>query len=459
VNYYVIMERNVSMNRNRRKKREECKDVKEGYYNKGLSIGVLAQKYGKSERTIYRWLKATSESPRAIDSLQKKTYVRQKKYPNEIFARIMELKQELPQRSAPIVHSRLQIEFPESCPSLSTIQKFIQDQGLVYRPKVHAQGYMKFQRDLPNDLWQIDIAGVQTVGHLKQIYLIALIDDYSRFIPGAEYFRTQKGINALKVIRDAVLAYGRPNEILADNGTQFKNILGELGTKYTQLLDSLDIKPIFARPRHPQTKGKLERFFATVIQMYLVEARHSIKTQPKLSLAEFNRDFKSWVNWYNTEKPHNSLPHKANPDKIYFESPNRIYRPLQTHVNWDKWLQETQQRKVSKYNMISYKSQEFELPPGYVRANVDVIEYENKLEIYHNDRLLIIHPYNVAFCAETPNASTRRIRKNGTIAYKGTSYTIDYKLGGKSVEVQESNNGRELLVYLDGILITKLNLS
>ncbi|MGM0470640.1 MAG: DDE-type integrase/transposase/recombinase [Promethearchaeati archaeon] len=447
------------MNRIEKEKIEKYKEAKELYYNTGLSINDLARKYGKSERTIYRWLNVSFEASHSNNLAPQRKYNRQRTYPKEIFDRIIELKQELPQRSAPMILRRVQMEFPECCPSLSTIQKYIREQGLVYRPKVHAQGYMKFQREFPNDLWQIDIAGVQTVGHLKQVYLIALIDDCSRFVPGAEYFRTQKGTNALKVIRDAVLAYGRPNEILADNGTQFKNILGELGTKYTRLLESLDISPIFARPRHPQTKGKVERFFKTVNQMYLVEARHSITSHPKLSLMEFNTNFQKWVKWYNIQKPHNSLPHKSPPEKIYFGTPHRIYRPLHAHVNWDKWLQETQQRKVSKYNTVSYKSQEFEIPPGYVRAKVDVIEYEEKLEIYHNDQLLIVHPYNVALFSKKSYSSIRRIRKNGTISYKGKSYSIDYKLGGKRVEVQESNNGHVLLVYLDGILINNLKLS
>ena len=58
----------------------------------------------------------------------------------------------------------------------------------------------------------------------------------------AEYFKDQKGLNVLKTIRNAVMAYGRPNQIFADNGTQFKNLIGELGTKYTRLLEILDIK-------------------------------------------------------------------------------------------------------------------------------------------------------------------------------------------------------------------------
>jgi len=83
---------------------------------------------------------------------------------------------------------------------------------------------VKFERANPNDLWQIDLARFQTVGYLGKLYLIALLDDHSRYIIAAEYFKSQKGTNVIKVIRDAIIAYGRPNQILADNGTQFRNI-------------------------------------------------------------------------------------------------------------------------------------------------------------------------------------------------------------------------------------------
>ena len=139
--------------------------------------------------------------------------------------------------------------------------KYIRDKGLTYKNKDPKRGYVKFERKQPNDLWQIDIAGVQTAGHLENLYLIALLDDSSRFIVAAEYFKNQKGTNIIKIIRDGVMAYGRLNQILADNGTQFKNIVGELGTKYTKHSENLDIKPIFSKPRHPETKRKLERWF------------------------------------------------------------------------------------------------------------------------------------------------------------------------------------------------------
>jgi transposase InsO family protein len=445
------------MRLNEKKKKELYEEVRELYHNRGLAIEKLAERYSISCRTVYRWLQRARLTDNTKRKTKRKKSIRRQKYPQEMYTRIVELKEEIPQRSAPMIERLLQTEF-DSIPCLSTIQKFLRNQGLVFKKKERQQGYISFQRAKPNDLWQIDIAGVQTVGHLRQIYLIALIDDCSRFVVAAEYFRTQKGVNVLKVIRDAVLSHGRPNEILADNGTQFRNVLGELGTKYTKLLEMLGIRPIFARSYHPETKGKIERWFGTVVHMFLPEARMFVTVNPKYSLKDFNQKFKKWVEWYNTKKPHWSLPHKTTPDKIYFESPDRIFRPLTVKVKWDKWLHESDQRKVTKYNTISYKGQKFEVPPGHIRAKVDVIEYEDKLELYHDDKLLITHLYDVLDHFKKNDRITRRIRINGTISYKGKDYSIDYKLGGRTVEVQEINQGKDLLVYLNGKLVKTLSL-
>lgn len=438
-------------------KKERYETVRELRYNKKLSIKALATRFRRSERTIYRWLNRAKQRNKSVFGKIKRSGGGTKKYPPKIFERIVELKKEVPQRSAPMVRKLLKEELPVACPSLSTIRKYVRDQGLTYVSKDRKLGYKKFAREKPNDLWQIDIAGVQTVGHLRQLYLIALLDDCSRFAVAAEYFRTQKGINIFKILRDAITAYGRPKQILADNGAQFRNAIGELGTKYSKLLESLDIKPIFAKPYHPQTKGKVERWFGTVNSMFLIEGRHYVEKNPQCSLADFNKKLKKWVVWYNKEKPHRALPNKDPPTRIFFESKERIFRPLRVEVNWDKWLHELNQRKVNKYNQISYKGQKFDVPPGYSRSKIDVIEYEDKLEIYRKDRLLITHSYHVSIKSKKSDKTFRKIRHNGTIAYKGIWYTIDYKLAGKTVEIREMNNGKNLLVYLNGELVKTLN--
>lgn len=437
------------------KKNASREEARELYHNKNLSVKILASRYGKTERTLYRWLNDGKPEKILDPHESKKKNNRSRRYPAEIFARIIEFKKELPLRSAPVIWSLVKKEFPDSTPSVSTIRTHIRDQGLTYKGDPPRRGYVKFERKYPNDLWQIDIAGVQSIGHLGKLYLIALLDDNSRFIVAAEYFKDQKGVNVIKIIKNAIMAYGRPNQILADNGTQFRNIIGELGTKYTKLLEYLDITPIFAKPNHPQTKGKLERWFGTVKTMFLVEARMNVKSNPDCTQTDFNLMFKAWVDWYNTEKPHRSLPKKSPPVKRYLNPEDRIFRPLQAKVNWKRWLYEVEQRRVTKYNEISYKSQKYHLPPGYSGTRVEVIEYEDKIEIYYRDCLIQTHSYNIPIKQERLK---RKITKNGTIMYKGRPYTIDYKLAGKVVEVQEINDGKNLLVYLNGVLLKTIDL-
>lgn len=440
-----------------KEKKELHEKARDLYYNAELSISEIADILRKSERTMYRWIQQSNQSDSLVSHKRARKNGYSKKYPLEVFNRVRDLKIELPQRSAPTIHAMLKKEFPTKCPSISTIRKNVREQGLTDRSICQKQGYIRFERKKPNDLWQIDVAGVQTVGHLEKLYLVALLDDCSRFVVAAEYFENQKGITVLKVIRDAIVEYGRPNEILADNGTQFRNVIGDLGTKYSKLLESMSVKPIFARSSHPQTKGKLERWFGTVKQLFLLEARHFVKSNPQCSLADFNQQFKEWIQWYNIEKSHRSLPAKCSPAKIFFETEDRVFRPLQTNVDWNKWLNELAQRKVNKYNEIFYKAQMFKVPPGYSGLRIEVIEHEDKIEIYFKDSLLITHPYNVPIKPRETFKKIRKIAANGNISYKGTLYPIDYKLAGKTVEVHETNNGRNLLVFLHGKLITTLD--
>ena len=116
------------------------------------------------------------------------------------------------------------------------------------------------------------------------------------------------------------------------------------------------------------------------------------------------------------------------------------------------------QRKVNKFNEIHYKSQLFSVPPGYLGKKIDVIEYDDKIELYFKENLLITHPYEVDVKSKQKENETRIIRKNGTVAYKGNVYSIDYKLANKTVEIQETDDGRKLLVYFNGLLIKTLNL-
>ena len=80
---------------------------------------------------------------------------------------------------------------PTDCPYISLVRKHLAAEGLNTKEKDRTI-YIKFVRDAPNNLWQIDIAGGQTVGQLGKLYLPTAIDDCSRFVVAARHARTRK---------------------------------------------------------------------------------------------------------------------------------------------------------------------------------------------------------------------------------------------------------------------------
>lgn len=427
------------------------------YYHGGQSVNQIAHQLNKSARTVYRWLQSLHKKPVCANTDQPSAKRRHGTISDAIYTRILELKQENPKRSAEKIQSMLQQEKPAVLPSQTSIRRFLVSKGLGRVAGEVRQGYVVFAREKPNELWQIDIAGIQTIGHLGHLYLFAVLDDRSRFVPAAFYAPNEKGIHVIRLLQQAILAQGRPIQILADNGTQFKNILGELGTKYSKLLQLLGIEPIFARVRHPQTKGKLERFFGTIKSSFLSEARLAVARDPAMSLPAFNELLNKWLTFYNTQHKHRSLPGRCSPATVYFDPSIRIYRPLEITIDWERWLSDSAIRLVSKQNFIHFQGKKFAVPPGFAGLKVNLLVYDHKFQIYRENSLIIEYSLPQYVCSPD-RAQIRTISKNGSIGYRGKYYTVDYKMAGRQIRVSESADGKELLIYYATQLIRKIPL-
>lgn len=118
--------------------------------------------------------------------------------------------------------------------------------------------FVKYERSKPNELWHTD----WTDCPFTKKKLIAFIDDNSRFIVHAEYFENANTENTLLAFSNAITRYGKPSEILTDNGTQFTPARAQRGP-FTQWCEENSIKHILGRVHHPQTNGKIERWFGT----------------------------------------------------------------------------------------------------------------------------------------------------------------------------------------------------
>lgn len=155
--------------------------------------------------------------------------------------------------------------------------------------------YIRWQREHPNSLWQMDISDQKIVGK----YLFAVIDDCSRYCLGLFAINNISTTVITKILNDLIKIHGNPREILTDNGSVFGS--KSKHSKFDIWCRRMGIRHIRTAIHSPTTTGKIERLFQTLAN----------------ELRFCNNDLEVFRMRYNHFRPHSSLYGKA-PADIYF---------------------------------------------------------------------------------------------------------------------------------------------
>ena len=208
--------------------------------------------------------------------------------------------------------------------SAATVSRYLARAGLVVpdpkkRPK---SSYIRFAAEQPNECWQSDFthyrltrpdgrpgAGAEILGWL---------DDHSRLVLRLTCHHRVTGPVVVAAFRAACAAHGVPASTLTDNGMVFTTRLsggkgGRNGLEHE--LRRLGVKQKNGRPNHPQTQGKAERLWQTLKKWLAAQPR-----QPA-TLAELQALLDAFTAYYNTRRPHRSLPQRATPATAYAARP------------------------------------------------------------------------------------------------------------------------------------------
>jgi transposase InsO family protein len=157
--------------------------------------------------------------------------------------------------------------------SRETVRRTLQEQQLLKqrkpKPPRNPPKPRFFERSTPNQLWQTDIFTFRLGA--KNAYLIGFLDDYSRYVVGLDLFRSQTAEHVLEVYRTAIAEYGVPKEMLSDQGRQYSSWRGT--TRFEAELRKDWVHHLKSRPHHPMTLGKIERFWKTIWEEFLVRAQ------------------------------------------------------------------------------------------------------------------------------------------------------------------------------------------
>jgi transposase InsO family protein len=289
----------------------------------GIPISLLSKEVGASKDVIRRWAKAYQERGEAGLRNGVVSAGSRRKLPRPVREKIVEIKKREPLFGVKRISHLLKRAFFLSA-SPETVRRTLGAESLIVPSrKKHHHNITRprfFERTTPNQMWQSDIFTFRLGG--RYAYLIGFIDDYSRYMVGLELYRTQTADQVLEVYRRAIGEYGVPKEMLTDRGRQYTNWRGT--TRFEREIGKERVKHIKSQAHHPMTLGKIERFWKTIYEEFLVRAQFG-------SFEEARERIRNWVQYYNHKRPHQGIGGLCPADR-YFEIQAELKKTMEQGI-------------------------------------------------------------------------------------------------------------------------------
>ena len=360
----------------------------------------ILESSGISERTLRRYIQRYRElGYKSLEDIPRSDKGVLRTVSAAVVEEAVKLRQELPSRS---VRRIIEILEGEKIIKPGEVSRTSLNRHLIQRgygaAQLKAEGKMpqpssRFERKRRNDLWQADLKyGCKVIsnGTKKKTYLLTLIDDKTRMVMHAEFYDNQRLPILEDCFRKALLKFGKPTEILVDNGKIFVS-------KWFKLACArIGVRHIAAKPYSAKTKGKCEKYHQRVDE-FLSE----FTLEPVKTLVELNRKFSIYLDEGYIHDRHDALKieerdprtgtimnkRERTPHQAYTEDPAKI-RYVSSLECRDAFLWE-EKRTVDKSGCIKLAGVMFDVGVALIKRRVDV-RYDpfdiSVIEVWHGGK-------------------------------------------------------------------------
>lgn len=309
----------------------------------------------------------------------------------EITQHVMALKQEHSNFNCQWISELVSDRFEHPI-SQSSVWRILKEADLSETPIHQPVVRSRFEANACGDLVQLDTTwGYWLSG--ERLNLILLLDDYSRYILGAEFFWEDSAYNNMWMIRDVITDYGLFRLLYTDNASFFKFVShqrschrtftqSEYESEITRSCRQIGITHITHKPYQPQGKGKIERLFR-FIQERVIGQFNDNKVE---TLEQANELLCEWVDWYNEH--HVNRTTGCVPKKRFDP---KGFTPLPGEVNLDDVFCFHDTRKVDRCNQFSYEGKTYTIPKEHcmVAFKVDLHVHPYRcIRVWHSGRFI-----------------------------------------------------------------------
>lgn len=300
----TLLRNNYNLIKRLSEEHEQIKDKKHPKYKK---VEELYKANGISRQAFYKYLNKYKQNPTVGGVAPLKRGPKFKKRRTALYViedRIIKLRQDGLNRYE--IHMDIKRRYKQFAPSASTIYNILRDKGLnKLKPKMK-QNKRKIIKEKAGEMAHIDCYNLPRglIELNKQHYLVGVIDDASR-VAWAKLVEDKKSLSVMFATLDILnmLKYYAEiefEEMLSDNGSEFKGGQDKTTHPFERLLIELNIKHRYTKPYRPQTNGKIERFWKTLFEEMIDETDYDNKQ-------DFEQTLMEYLVYYNEARPHSAL--------------------------------------------------------------------------------------------------------------------------------------------------------
>ena len=271
----------------------------------GVPVTEAAARAGVSRQSVHAWLRRYEQG--GLGALADRSR-RPESCPHqvsaEVEAAVCEMRREHPKWGPLRLAHELAKAGMVPAPSRMSAYRVLVRHGLVEpgprkRPK---DSYLRWERDEPMALWQLDIVGGAFLADGTEAKIVTGVDDHSRYCVIACVVARATGRAVCLAFAAALRQFGVPAEVLSDNGKQFTDRFGKGGeVLFDRICRDNGITHRLTQPRSPTTTGKIERFHGSLRRELLDDA------VPFADLPAAQAAVDAWVREYNTARPHQAI--------------------------------------------------------------------------------------------------------------------------------------------------------
>lgn len=264
--------------------------VKHHSFNQCRKIIQAQLGYSVALRTLYRWNKKLNKGNWDLSDESRSPKTIHKKITTDIEKKVLAIRNKTG-RGQERIADYVSV-------SHWSVNKILNKHNLTSpsKRKKKRNKYVRFQREHPNTMWQIDHSDQK----IKDKWLISVIDDCSRYSVGLFAVNRVTTEVVTHILDELIKKNGKPTQILSDNGSAYGT--KSKHSKFDRWCNRRGIHHIRSSVHSPTTCGKIERLFQTI----------------KRELKYCGEDLDLFRMRYNHFRSHKSLDNKT-PAQVYFD--------------------------------------------------------------------------------------------------------------------------------------------